>query len=57
MVDQHKSPDLRWRDWYLKVVAGILIGASLALAWAIPAGISGGEVYRNAIFLVKRVGV
>ena len=53
---QHKSADLRWRDWYLKVVAGILIGASLALAWAIPAGISGGEVYRNAIFLGQTSG-
>lgn len=51
---QHKSTD--WRDWYLKLVAAILIGASLALAWAIPAGISGGEAYRNAIFLGQTSG-
>ena len=53
---QQKSTELRWRDWYLKLVAAILIGASLALAWAIPAGISGGEAYRNAIFLGQTSG-
>jgi hypothetical protein len=40
----------------LKLLAAILIGASLALAWAIPAGISGGEAYRNAIFLGQTSG-
>lgn len=53
---QHKSTELRWHNWYLKLGAAILIGASLALAWAIPAGISGGEAYRNAIFLGQTSG-
>lgn len=46
----------RWREWYLKLLITVLIGASLALAWAIPAGISGGESYRNAIFLGQTSG-
>lgn len=53
---QHKSTTFRWSSWYSKIVAAILIGASLALAWAIPAGISGGEAYRNAIFLGQTSG-
>jgi 4-amino-4-deoxy-L-arabinose transferase-like glycosyltransferase len=51
-----QNVNFRWRVWYLKLVAAILIGASLALAWAIPAGISGGEAYRNAIFLGQTSG-
>ena len=46
----------RWREWYLKLVFALLIGAVVALAWAIPAGISGGEAYRNAIFLGQTSG-
>jgi 4-amino-4-deoxy-L-arabinose transferase-like glycosyltransferase len=42
--------------WYLGVVGGILLGAAIALAWAIPAGISGGAVYRNAIFWGQTAG-
>lgn len=53
---QHKAENFLWRHWYLKLVAAILIGASLALAWAIPAGISGGEAYRNAIFFGQTSG-
>lgn len=53
---KHKPVNFHWREWYLKLVAAILIGASLALAWAIPAGISGGEEYRNAIFLGQTSG-
>ena len=44
------NPGLRWRRWFGGVVLAVLLGAALALAWAIPAGISGGEAYRNAIF-------
>ncbi len=41
----------RWSHWYGGLVLAIFIGASIALCWAIPAGIAGGEVYRHAIFL------
>ena len=53
---QKNSVHFRWREWYLKVVSAVFIGASLALIWAIPAGISGGEAYRNAIFLGQTSG-
>ena len=44
------TPGLRWTRWFAGVFAAILLGAGIALAWAIPAGIAGGETYRNAIF-------
>ncbi len=39
-----------WRRWYLGVLLALLGGAALILAWAVPAGIYGGEAYRQAIF-------
>ncbi len=39
-----------WRRWYLYLMLSILGGTAIGLAWAIPAAISGGEEYRNAIF-------
>ncbi len=39
-----------WRRWYGGVGLGLLLGTAIALAWAIPAGLSGGGAYRNAIF-------
>lgn len=44
------NPGLKWGRWFGGVVAAILLGAIVALAWAIPAGMAGGEAYRNAIF-------
>ena len=43
-------PGLRWGRWYGGVVLAVLLGAAIALAWALPAGRAGGEAYRNAIF-------
>jgi 4-amino-4-deoxy-L-arabinose transferase-like glycosyltransferase len=51
-----KTVDFRWKHWYLGLITAILIGAVIALCWAIPAGISGGEAYRNAIFLGQTSG-
>lgn len=45
-----------WRRWYLGVAAGVLVGAAIGLAWAVPAGIAGGEAYRNAIFWGQSAG-
>jgi 4-amino-4-deoxy-L-arabinose transferase-like glycosyltransferase len=39
-----------WLRWYAGVALALLGGAAIALAWAIPAGLRGGEAYRNAIF-------
>ena len=51
-----KPADFRWKHWYLGLIAAILIGAAIALCWAIPAGIAGGETYRKAIFLGQTGG-
>ena len=39
-----------WRTWYAGILGAILLGALIALAWAIPAGMRGGETYQHAIF-------
>ncbi len=44
------NPGLRWARWFGGMLAAVISGAAIALAWAIPAGIAGGEEYRNAIF-------
>ena len=44
------NPGLQWRRWFGGVALAVLLGAASALAWAIPAGMAGGEAYRNAIF-------
>ncbi len=41
---------LRWLTWYACSVFSVLIGAALALAWAVPAAQAGGAAYREAIF-------
>ena len=36
--------------WFLKILISVLAGGGLALMWAIPAGLAGGETYYRAIF-------
>jgi 4-amino-4-deoxy-L-arabinose transferase-like glycosyltransferase len=43
------------RRWYASLGLGVLGGAAIALAWAIPAAIAGGSDYANAIFLHQTV--
>lgn len=43
-------PGLNWARWYGGFALAVLLGAAVALAWALPAGLAGGEAYRNAIF-------
>lgn len=45
-----------WPQWFGGIALSILLGAVIALCWAIPAGISGGETYRNAIFMGQTSG-
>lgn len=45
-----KGAGFAWRRWYVGVLAAVLLGAAIALVWAIPAGIRGGSVYQHAIF-------
>jgi 4-amino-4-deoxy-L-arabinose transferase-like glycosyltransferase len=51
-----KKADFRWLPWVGGLVFSILVGVLIALCWAIPAGIAGGEAYRNAIFLGQTSG-
>ncbi|MGE5319542.1 MAG: ArnT family glycosyltransferase [Hyphomicrobiaceae bacterium] len=44
------NPGLRWGRWFGGTLLAVLLGAAIALSWALPAGFSGGEAYRNAIF-------
>ena len=48
-ANRHKT------KWYGCLALAILGGAAIALAWAIPAAISGGPDYANAIFLHQTV--
>jgi 4-amino-4-deoxy-L-arabinose transferase-like glycosyltransferase len=41
---------MNWGRWFGGVGLAVLLGAAIALVWAIPAGMAGGEAYRNAIF-------
>jgi 4-amino-4-deoxy-L-arabinose transferase-like glycosyltransferase len=43
------------RRWYACLALGVLGGAGVALAWAIPAALAGGPEYANAIFLHQTV--
>ena len=36
--------------WYFGVIFSICVTLAISLSWAIPAGLAGGEEYRNAIF-------
>ena len=45
-----------WARWYTGVASSILCAIAIGLSWAIPAGIEGGEVYRDAIFWGQSAG-
>jgi 4-amino-4-deoxy-L-arabinose transferase-like glycosyltransferase len=45
-----------WKRWYSGVGFAVLGGIAISLLWAIPAAISGGEEYRNAIFWGQSAG-
>ncbi|MBL6948713.1 MAG: glycosyltransferase family 39 protein [Rhodospirillales bacterium] len=45
-----------WGRWYAGILGAVLLGAAIGLAWAIPAGIAGGEAYREAIFWGQSAG-
>ncbi|HHJ18092.1 MAG TPA: glycosyltransferase family 39 protein [Gammaproteobacteria bacterium] len=50
------SPPAGWWRWYAGLGGALLLGALIALAWAIPAGQAGGELYRQAIFWGQSAG-
>ena len=44
------SAQRRWASWFGGILLAVLFGAAIALAWAVPAGLAGGQEYREAIF-------
>jgi 4-amino-4-deoxy-L-arabinose transferase-like glycosyltransferase len=42
--------------WYGLGVLSILLGGAMLLAWALPAGFSGGEAYRHRLFFTQTAG-
>ena len=53
---RHGPRTTSWPRWYGGVAAGVAVGIGLALLWAIPAGMHGGEAYRNAIYWGQTAG-
>ncbi|MDD9878777.1 MAG: glycosyltransferase family 39 protein [Magnetovibrio sp.] len=49
-------PSPSWVRWYGGVLLSVALGVAIGLAWAVPAGIAGGEAYRNAIFWGQSAG-
>lgn len=45
-----------WKRWYIATGFALVGGIAIALVWAIPAAIMGGEEYRNAIFWGQSAG-
>lgn len=49
-------PERGWGGWWKGMGLAILLGASIGLAWAVPAGLLGGEEYRRLIFWGQSAG-
>jgi hypothetical protein len=47
---------IKWRHWYLGLLAAILLGAAIGLCWALPAAQAGGDAYGKAIFWGQTAG-
>jgi len=45
------APAGGWTRWYGGVAVSIAVGAAIALGWAIPAAISGGDAFANELFV------
>ena len=54
--DGRLSPPGGWLAWHGGILAALLVGAAIALAWALPAAEAGGEAYRDAIFWGQSAG-
>ena len=51
-----RGGDMHWRRWYGATLLGVLLGAAIGLAWAVPAGLAGGDAYREQIFWGQSAG-
>ncbi len=50
LMDRDPSVTWAWPKWFGGVVLSVVCAAAVGLIWAVPAGIAGGEAYRDAIF-------
>jgi 4-amino-4-deoxy-L-arabinose transferase-like glycosyltransferase len=48
-------PTMRWLRWYRGVGIAVLVGAAIALAWAVPTALAGGSEFGREIFLRQSV--
>ncbi len=46
----------RWGRWYAGVLGAVLLGAAIALAWAVPAAIAGGPAFAHELFIGQSAG-
>lgn len=44
------------KGWYLRGGLAFAGGVAILLAWALPAGVAGGEAYRNELFFMQTAG-
>jgi len=47
---------IRLRNWYAGMLGAIALGAAIALSWALPAAVAGGDAYSQAIFWGQTAG-
>jgi 4-amino-4-deoxy-L-arabinose transferase-like glycosyltransferase len=52
---RHSRPN-SWLAWYGGGLCALLLAAGIALSWAVPAAMAGGEAYRQAIFWGQSAG-
>ena len=50
LMDRKSSVTWVWPKWYGGVVLSVTCAVAVGLLWAVPAGLAGGEAYREAIF-------
>ena len=56
MADNDGLLEYKRSHWYLQLLGCVVLGVAMALVWAIPAGIGGGEAYQQAIFWGQAAG-
>jgi len=56
LLDRDTSVTWAWPKWYGGVILSVICAAAVGLTWAVPAGIAGGEAYRDAIFWGQSAG-
>lgn len=47
---------IHWRRWYGGVLAALALGAAMALSWAVPAALAGGDTFANELFWTQSAG-